>query len=196
MNTIARNFTRGLLSSLLITAALLLAGPAAAKKVSGVDLPDTLSVAESTVSLNGAGLRKKLFIKLYVGGLYLADASSDASAIIDADESMAILLHIKSGLLTRKKMLAALKDGFKKSTGGNTAPVQAEIDQMIALMQDDIKPGDVYVMSHEPGVGVHLLRNDAELGLMEGLAFKQALFGIWLSDKPAQASLKKAMLGK
>jgi len=28
-----------------------------------------------------------------------------------------------------------------------------------------------------------------------GLAFKQALFGIWLSDDPVQDSLKEAMLG-
>jgi len=27
------------------------------------------------------------------------------------------------------------------------------------------------------------------------MAFKQALFGIWISDKPVQKSLKKAMLG-
>ena len=32
-------------------------------------------------------------------------------------------------------------------------------------------------------------------GEFSGLSFKQALFGIWLGDKPAQESLKKEMLG-
>ncbi len=72
--------------------------------------------------------------------------------------------------------------------------VQAEIDQMIALMQEKIQPGDSYSLAYEPSIGTRVMRNDEELSIVPGLDFKQALFGIWLSDKPAQASLKKAML--
>jgi hypothetical protein len=32
--------------------------------------------------------------------------------------------------------------------------------------------------------------------VVRGIEIKKALFGIWLSDKPAQASLKSEMLGK
>jgi hypothetical protein len=32
--------------------------------------------------------------------------------------------------------------------------------------------------------------------VIAGLDFKQALYGIWLGNKPVQASLKKALLGK
>ena len=31
-------------------------------------------------------------------------------------------------------------------------------------------------------------------GVVEGLAFKQALFGVWLSNNPADKDLKRAML--
>ena len=99
-----------------------------------------------------------------------------------------------SDLLTRDKMLKALKSGFNKSTGGNTGPVQPQIDQMIELMTDKIRPGDSYTFAFEPAVGTRMSRNGEELGLIEGLEFKQALFGIWLSDKPVQANLKSAML--
>ena len=173
---------------------LLLSSPAHARKVAGVELESSLAVGSEELILNGAGLRKRLFIKLYVGSLYLGSHSNDAAGVIAADESMAIRLNILSDLLTRDKMLKALKSGFNKSTGGNTGPVQPQIDQMIELMTDKIRPGDSYTFAFEPAVGTRMSRNGEELGLIEGLEFKQALFGIWLSDKPVQANLKSAML--
>ena len=183
------------ISAGLFILAMSLASPTMAKKVSGVDLPDSISAGDASLALNGAGLRKKLFIKLYVGGLYLSEASSDAQAIIDADEPMAITLNIKSKLLTRDKMLKALNDGFKNSTGGDTAAIQPQIDQMIEFMGEKIKIGDIFHYVYAPGSGTHMIKNGGSPVVIEGLDFKQALFGIWLADKPAQASLKKAMLG-
>lgn len=179
----------------LLLLAALLHLPAQAAKVAGKSLDDTISIGEQTTSYQGAGVRKKLFIKLYVGSLYLASPTTDAASIVDADEAMAIRLDILSDLLTRKKLVEALDEGFDKSTGGNTQAIQPQIDQMLSFMQDKIEPGSRYTLAYEPGVGTHIHRNGEKLTTIEGLAFKQALFGIWLSDNPAQKSLKSAMLG-
>jgi len=193
MHTLPRPHIKTLLLALTLA---LCSAPAFGKKVAGVELADSISIGSNELSLNGAGIRKKLFIKLYVGSLYLAESGNDGNTIITADKPMALRLNILSDLLTQKKMVKALKDGFNNSTNGNTAPIQAEIDQMIALMQEKIRPGDSYTLAYEPGIGTRVSRNDEEMSVIAGLAFKQALFGIWLSDKPAQASLKKAMLSK
>ena len=37
--------------------------------INGVTLPSTVKVGDATANLNGGGIRKKLFFKLYVGGL-------------------------------------------------------------------------------------------------------------------------------
>lgn len=189
-----RMLSKFVLPGLIMTLALV-AGPLQAAKVGGITLDESFTVGSTETLYNGAGLRKKLFIKLYVGSLYLTTPSTDANAIIDADEAMAIRLNILSDLLTRDKLLSALKEGFDKSTGGNTAPIQPQIDQMIALMQDKVSPGDTLTLAYEPGVGTHVMRDGKELDVIEGLPFKKALFGIWLSDKPAQKSLKTDMLG-
>lgn len=183
------------ISALLFGALMFMASSANAAKVAGVTLDETITVADQSLQLNGAGIRKKLFIKLYVGSLYTASGAGSASEVIDADEVMAIRLNMLSDLLTRKKMVAALKDGFKKSTGGDMAPIQSGIDQLIEVMPEKIKPGTEMTLAYEPGVGTHLMDGDQSISVIEGLDFKQALFGIWLSDKPAQKSLKKAMLG-
>ena len=51
-------------------------------------------------------------------------------------------------------------------------------------------------MIYTPGSGVAISKNGELKDTIEGIAFKKALFGIWLSDKPADKKLKKAMLGK
>ena len=181
--------------SALLFGALMLGGSAHAAKVAGVTLDDTMTVGEQSLALNGAGIRKKLFIKLYVGSLYTVEAGSSAADIVAADAPMAIRLNLISNLLTREKMVAALMDGFQKSTGGDLAPIQAGIDQLVSVLPEKFESGTAMTLAYEPAVGTHLMGGDESMSVIEGLEFKQALFGIWLSDKPAQKSLKKAMLG-
>ena len=54
----------------------------------------------------------------------------------------------------------------------------------------------MYDFIYTPNKGIELYKNTKLIEVIEGLAFKQALFGIWLSDNPVQTSLKKEMLGK
>ncbi len=180
----------------VLAAVLMMSSPAAAEKVGGVELSDALSQEGSQLVLNGAGIRKKAFLKLYVGSLYLKEKQQDAARIVSADEPMAIRLHIVSGLVSQKKMLAATDEGFKKATGGDTAPIAERIARYNACFSDEIKKHDIYDMVYKPGEGVKVLKNDALKGTIEGLDFKKALFGIWLSDTPADKGLKKGMLGQ
>ena len=171
-----------------------LATPAYAKKVGDATIPDSIDIAGTEVSVRGAGLRRRSFFTLYAAGLY-TEMSGDGNFITQADEPMAIHLLITSTLISKKRMISALKTGFKKSTGGDPAAIQGEIDQMIAAFDKPLKPGTAYTLAYEPGVGTRMTRNGEDAIVIEGLAFKQALFGIWLGDNPVQAKLKKGMLG-
>lgn len=62
------------------------------KEVAGIGIPESLEAGQVTLTLNGSGVRSKL-IKLYVGGLYLAQKSNDAETIMTADEPMAVRLQ-------------------------------------------------------------------------------------------------------
>jgi hypothetical protein len=166
------------------------------KEVAGVVIPETLEAGQVTLMLNGAGVRNKLFIKLYVGGLYLEQKTNDAKTIITADEPMAVRLHIISSMITSKKMEDAVREGFLNSTGGKTEPVRDQIEKFISVFKDEIKENDIFDLIYSPGKGTDVYKNAEHRSSIEGLLFKQALFGIWLCDKPAQVSLKKDMLGK
>lgn len=180
--------------SLILTA--MLSAPAAALTVEGVDVPETYQAMGTELKLNGAGTRSKWFMDLYVGGLYVPESISDGEAVINADEPQAITLHIISGMITSERMTEATLEGFKASTDGNMAPVQDDIDQFMAVFQEEIKEGDVFDLVYLPGEGVRVLKNGEVRDTVGDLAFKKALFGIWLSDKPAQENLKERMLGQ
>lgn len=171
--------------------ALLLAIPAQA-----ASLPTSIESTSGALTLNGSGTRSKLFIKLYKAGLYLNAPSSDAKAIISGDETMGIQLNIISDLITAEKMEKATMEGFSKSTGGDLSAVAAEIDQFMAVFKSGIKNGDSYRFTYQPGQGTAVSKNGEPQTTVMGLAFKQALFGIWLGDQPVQEKLKKGMLGK
>lgn len=169
--------------------------PAAfAAKVAGVSLDEKISIENTELVLNGAGMRKKLFIKLYVGSLYLLEKNSDADAVMQADQPMLIRLNVLSQLLTREKLIKAINDGFEKSVGDNLASLQPDIDRFLKIVSVSIEPGDQVSIFYQPESGTAVLKNEELLGTIAGLEFKQALFGLWLSAKPVQASLKKAMI--
>ena len=180
-----------------VFAALMFTGLISAQtKVGGVNLPNTESFQGQTLNLNGAGVREKLWIDLYAGGLYLSEKSSDAPAIVSADKPMSIKLHIVSKLITSEKMMDAVNEGFENSTGGNTKPLSADIKKFQSFFMEEIKKNDIFDIVYMPSQGVMVYKNDKELGTIKGMDFKKALFGIWLSNRPADDDLKEAMLGK
>lgn len=178
-----------------LAAALLVASPARAAEVAGIEIADRARVGGETLALRGAGIRKRLFLKLYVAALYGGEDGASGAEIAAADAPMMIRIAIRSDLVTRDKMIDALNDGFAKSTGGDTAPVQDGIDEALAGLPDALGAGDVIDIVYAPDTGTVMAREGEVLATVEGLPFKEALFGIWLADAPVQADLKEAMLG-
>lgn len=186
---------RRMLISFLLT--LVLAFPCYALSIGGVEPPDRLKAGKTELLLNGAGIRSKAFLKLYVGSLYLTKRQSSHTAIIGADEAMAIRINIISSIITSDMFIENTKAGFTRATNGNTAPLQSRIDKLLAAFKDKIKKGDVFDLIYIPGTGTQIYRNGVLQNTVEGADFKKALFGVWLIDKPAHGCepLRKGMLG-
>ena len=168
----------------------------AQQTVSGVKVDAKLALDGQNLVLNGAGTREKMWIDLYVGSLYLPKKSSSAKDIMDSKDAAAIKLNIISGMITSDKMISAINEGFENATNKNTAALKAKIDKFKGFFKDEIKKGDAFVIMNVPSEGVVVYKNGAKKGTIDGHDFKKALFGIWLSDKPADKDLKDGMLGK
>lgn len=175
------------LSALLI-AVLLIGGTAQA------ELSKQLKIGEQTMQLNGAGTRTKTFVQIYESGLYLMKPSRDARWIISTDELMAIRIKITSGFVSRASLVSSLQDSLKQSTGGNVAAIAKETQMFMDALKDDVKKNDIYDFVNVPKKGLYIVKNGKIKGNIPGKAFKQALFGIWLSNSPVDKNLRQAML--
>lgn len=166
------------------------------KEISGVTPAKSIEVGGEQLAFNGAGLREKLFLDLYVGALYVTNKSSDGVSLSNSDQSMAITLDIVSGLITSEKMIDAVNEGFEKSTGGNTAPLKDKIASFKDAFKDEIVKGDHFVIAYVKGSGTEIHKNGKKIKTIKGLDFKKALFAIWLGKECADEDLREGMLGK
>jgi hypothetical protein len=158
------------------------------------ELPETIQAGDAKLVLNGSGVRTKYLMQMYVAGLYLARPSDRPAEIVSADAPMAIRLEITSGLVTQEKLIETLNEGFANATNGKPEPIRKEIDHFRKCLAANIVKGDVLDLVYVPTQGVTVVKNGKKLGVVEGLAFKKALFGIWLSDSPADEDLKQGLL--
>ncbi|MBF4493017.1 chalcone isomerase family protein [Flavobacterium sp. JLP] len=165
-------------------------------EVNGVTVPRKIEVQNKTMQLNGAGGRSKMWLEVYVQALYLSQLSQDPKFIIDSDTEMAIRIEITSSMVSSNKLTKAMNAGFEKSAGSNLEQLRPRIEQFKNLLSDVITEKDVFILWYNPfDQTVNVIKNDVVKGKIPGFDFKQALFGIWLSDKPVDETLKKHLLG-
>ncbi|MEZ4852645.1 chalcone isomerase family protein [Flavobacterium sp.] len=165
-------------------------------ELSGVKLNSKLSIEGQNLILNGAGVREKMWIDLYVGSLYLPKKSNNTAEILSPKTPKAVKLNIVSGMISSSKMIAALNEGMEKSTNGNTAQFKDEMAKLISFFKEEISKGDDFTLVFVPGTGIVAFKNGVKKGVVEGDDFQKAFFGIWLSNNPVDKDLKKDMLGK
>lgn len=187
--------TRSVRAAALV--ATLLAIPAVqAVEVAGVRVDDQIRVGANELVLNGAGVRTKVFVKVYVGALYASRKANTPAALLDAATprrmSMRMLRDIDSDTL-----YGALRDGLRDNHGeAELAALQAPTEQFAEIMKKvgGARNGDTVAIDFTAeGVGVSF--NGEPRGKVAGSAFAKALLKVWLGDNPVDSALKKALLG-
>jgi long-chain acyl-CoA synthetase len=166
-----------------------------AAEVGGVKLADKQSVGGQELVLNGAGVRSRAIFKVYVGSLYVPAKATTLAAVLEKAPRRFQLNILRS--LSADQLIDALSDGLKENTTPEElAAIKPQVDQLVTTMKSlgDVKEGDVVTLDFVDGATKIALNGTAK-GSIPSDAFNRALTRIWLGDKPAQADLKKAMLG-
>ncbi|WP_028856196.1 chalcone isomerase family protein [Psychrilyobacter atlanticus] len=184
---------RGLITVIL---GILMGVSAMAVNIAGVDVKEDFIAVDKKMVLNGAGIRKKLFFKLYVGSLYLPEKTMDAVAIVEGDKNMTIELNIISKLITSSKLKEALEEGFSTVEPKKMEQIKDRLKIFTGIFEGGkVKSGDVFTFNYIDGK-VETYKNGKHILTTEGQDFKEALFGIWLGDRAIDKGLKAEMLGK
>ena len=179
---------------LIVLLVVIMALPIFAVKIGGVVLPDKLDIGNHGLILNGAGLRKKVIIKVYACGLYLPQKSNSSEEILASDEAVAIRMDFIYKKVDQKKLITAWNEGFAKT--GALQEFAIETSRFNALFNEPAKKGDVYDIVYLPEIGVQVIKNKVVLGTIENSDFRRAVFSIWLGDDTALPKLKENLLNK
>jgi len=179
-----------------VLAALLATPGLHAAEVAGVKIDEQIKVGNSELVLNGAGLRSRVFIKVYVGALYVTQKAATPAELLDAGNPRRMSLRLLRDL-DADTLYGALLDGLKNNNSeAELAALKAPIEQFAEIMKKigNARSGDTVAIDFTgDGVGVSL--NGEARGKVAGATFGRALLKVWLGDKPVDASLKKALLG-
>lgn len=186
---------------LIALALAVAAGSAAGAEVAGVKLEDkaALQAGGQELVLNGAGLRTRFLLKVYVAGLYLPEKKAAAADAIAAPGpkrvTMTMLRELKA-----EQLVNALNEGMEKNNPpAELAKLKPQVDELTRIMSGlgEAKKGDVIALDFLPESGTRVSVNGEAKGKpIAGGDFYQALLRVWLGENPVEESLKKAMLGQ
>ncbi|OFZ88195.1 MAG: hypothetical protein A2V78_03260 [Betaproteobacteria bacterium RBG_16_64_18] len=174
---------------------------ASAAEVGGVKLDDKLRLTPTgpELVLNGAGIRTRVFFKVYVGALYLAEKKAAANDVLALAGPKRVAMSMLRDL-TAQQLSEALVEGINNNANAaEQTALKARIDELVAIMNalGEAKKGDAILLDFLPGSGTRVVVNGQPRGKpITGEDFYRALLKIWLGDKPVDDDLKKGMLGR
>ncbi len=174
---------------------LLVAVPAAARQVAGVGLPDTLELAGHRLLLNGAGIRTKYLLDIYIGALYLEHPDHDGDRIAAADAPMLMRMHFLFDGIPPERLSRGWMKGLRRIAPHADNDLKKAMQRFCGLFTVRVRRHDVYDVAWLPGRGLEVRFNGRLLATIDSLALKQTLFAIWVGDAPGDRDLKTALLG-
>lgn len=182
-----------LLACALYAAAIAYAGV----DVAGIKFDDSMKVGGADTVLNGAGLRAKLFFKVYAIGLYVSERQTTAAAVL-ALQGAKRLQVVTLRDLGAEQFADALVEGIRKNVA-DREPLKARVAQFrdTILSLKEAPKGSVVQIDWLPESGTRLSVDGRPRGAdIPGADFYQALLRIWLGERPAQDDLKDKLLGR
>jgi hypothetical protein len=205
-----------------ILCSLLLSGIAFAEPVkepaTGYSFDSVMQVDGRPFVLVGAGVRKKVLVKVYAMALYVDEADGrhafpalvsraggrDHAKLVSSDHAQSFVMwgtFGKLGILhfvrdvDAEKIRSAFAEGLEEEMG-DKAPVDRKqaAEQFLALFDKDMKEGqDIKVRTSADGkIEVEIAGQKKQAPQSPKLA--RAVWGIWLGAKPISTDLRRALV--
>ena len=168
-------------------------------EVAGVKIADVARSGATDLILNGAGLRTKVFFKVYVVGLYLPAKKSAVTDALGAAGPKRVAIHMLRDV-DAEDFTEALEKGIKDNhSEAEFKAFGPRIGMLDAVMKEikEAKTGMVILLDWIPGAGTQIVTDGKQRGKpIPGDDFYRALLRIWLGENPVEGDLKKALLGQ
>jgi len=183
---------------IIFTCLVLASQPLQAIVINGIEIPDSVSLPDNgtRLTLNGAGVREKFFMDIYIGALYLENRMHDPAAILADTGHAGILMHFTYSEVSQEKIIAGWVDGLEANlTEERMQAIRPRLEKFNTLFRAVVR-GDVIRIDYVPDSGTQVRINGEWRGSVAGNDFFRDLLRVWLGSSPVSKPLKYDMLGQ
>ena len=178
---------------------LALMGTASAQiVVEGARYDGSIVLGGQPLVLNGVGVRKRFLFDIYAGGLYVAKKATRTEELVSQPGPKRVALRFLRDV-EGELFVTSLHTGLKANhTDTQLARWQKQVDTLTSTIKTIAlaRRGDTVFFDYTPQDGTRVSVNGVTRGpLIPGEDFYAAVLRVWLGETPADAGLKKGMLG-
>jgi len=175
------------------------AAVASAAEVGGISVDQWTSLGAAELVLNGAGLKKWAFFRVYVAALYLTEKRTSTREVLTLGGPKRVSITLLRNVSPRE-LVGALRDGVRQNCSPEEQQaVRGRVDGLLAELSrvPQANQGDVLTVDWLPEAGTMVTVNgDLKSHPVPGDDVYRALLKVWLGEDPTSTGLKKALLGQ
>jgi len=166
--------------------------------VEGARYDSNIVLGGQPLLLNGVGVRKRVVFDIYVGGLYVSKKAARSEDLVSQPGPKRVALRFLrdvEGELFVNSLHAGLKANHSEA---ELARWQKQVETLTTTIKTIAlaRRGDTVYFDFTPQDGTRVSVNGVTRGpLIPGDDFYAAVLRVWLGETPADAGLKKGMLG-
>lgn len=178
------------------------ATPADALRVGGISFAPTAKLGATELQLNGAGVRQHSAQALYAAALYLEKRqNSPEAAIQDAGAKRLTVTMLRD--VSAREMLDLLSNGLRSnSSDAQLFELVSDVFGLSTLISEtrSLKAGDSFSIDWNRASGTTIQvqqKGQAKptVKVFPNSSLMPAMLRIWLGERPADPTLKTALLG-
>ncbi len=168
------------------------------QEVEGFRFDPTVRLGGADLVLNGIGVRKRFFIPVYVAALYVPQRSADPETLLSQSGPRRMSLRFVRDV-EAELFMTSLDAGMRKHySPQQLAAWQDQWQKLTRVISTMVlaRRADHITWDYTPQDGARVMQNSvARVPSMKGEDFYNAVLRVWLGPQPADADLKKGLLG-
>nr|ALV86660.1 hypothetical protein [uncultured bacterium 51] len=164
----------------------------------GLTFAGDIRLADTSLQLNGVGLRAVAWLKGYAAGLYLPRKARTEAQVLETPGAKRLQIRMLQEVEAEEFVKAFHKGVERNTPAADAARLAQRVTQFDALVRGlvKLKKQDVIDLDFIPGKGLVLSRNGAARGApLAGEDLYVALLRCFVGVRPADPDMKIGLLG-
>lgn len=168
------------------------------RAVEGFRFDAAIRLGGADLVLNGVGVRRRFFIPVYVGALYVPQKSSDPEVLLSQRGPRRMSLRFVRDVeaeLFMNSLDAGMRKHYTPQQLEAWTPQWRTLTTVIANVVI-ARRADHVTWDYTPETGARVMQNSVPIiPSMPGEDFYNAVLRVWLGPQPADADMKRGLLG-